>query len=176
MAVIADGTFDFCRKCDAHNNCCVRKRHNLGLVANPPLLAREVTEIAAVTGRQIAEFSEETAPVGNGLALKQTDIGCFFYEGGRCGIYNARPFDCRIFPFDIREIEGQLNWIVYTGLCPVSFEYESHFVSVKKILQAMKVEEAELRSFSRHGKETMDKHVFKLLEPVAIDVFVGSCS
>lgn len=43
-----------------------------------------------------------------------TDECMFFdYEKG-CTIYQTRPFDCKIFPFDIYKIDGEFTWIVYS--------------------------------------------------------------
>ena len=44
--------------------------------------------------------------------------GCHFYDGQRCTIYNERPIDCRLFPFDIAFLEGEYKLIYYTSICP----------------------------------------------------------
>lgn len=168
MPPALDGTFDFCSRCSQHNNCCVRTRHAIGEVASPPLLPHEGLEIAETTGLAIEEFTEETTPSGNGLAIKRIDSGCFFYRDGKCNIYSVRPFDCRIFPFDIREVAGELHWVVYTDLCPVRFNYEHHFASAKHILSSMEITLDELKAFTRHGEAVMAPHGFKLLDRVEL--------
>ena len=168
MNIKLDGTFDFCATCAANNNCCVRTRHNYGQVANPPLLPHEGEMIAAVTGLGIDEFTESTVPEGNGLAIKRAGAGGYFYQGGRCAIYSARPFDCRIFPFDVIEHEGELHWIVYTNLCPVDFDYNRYLASAKEVLRDSNVSEEELVAFTRHGRDVMAPHPFRVLEPVVL--------
>lgn len=164
-AAATAGKFEFCAGCGASENCCVRTRTGLGRVASPPLLENELVLIASRCGRDSSEFSEQAAPFG-GRAVRQTEGGCYFYHAGRCAIYDVRPFDCRIFPFDIREIEGRLHWIVYTTLCPVAFEPFDHFESAKSVLTSMRVSHDELLRFARHGRETMGSHPIRVLEPV----------
>ncbi len=49
----------------------------------------------------------------------------YFFEGGlcsqlgngKCRIYENRPFECRLNPLSIYEINGELYWIVYNE-CP----------------------------------------------------------
>jgi len=38
-------------------------------------------------------------------------------DSGKCKRYENRPFECRIFPLDVREIEKELYWIVW-DVCP----------------------------------------------------------
>ena len=45
--------------------------------------------------------------------------GCMFLDrSGRCLKYDDRPFECRIFPYDITRIGGKLQWIVWE-VCPL---------------------------------------------------------
>ena len=41
---------------------------------------------------------------------------CTFWdeEKSRCSIYENRPFECRMFPFDIYKIDGKFHWVVYS--------------------------------------------------------------
>ena len=169
MTTHMDGTFDFCGSCAANNNCCVRTRHGFGQVANPPLLPHEEVVIAAHTGLRIEDFAEPTVPSGNGVAIKREGEGCYFYQGGRCAIYAKRPFDCRIFPFDIIERQGDLFWIVYTSLCPINFDSDRYLASAKQALRDSDVQRTDLITFTRHGREEMSRHPFKILEKLILE-------
>jgi len=168
MQAELDGTFDFCESCSQHNNCCVRMRHGKGQVASPPLLPHEAGLIASVSKIEISEFAEDTTPPGNGLAIRANGDRCYFYRDGKCAIYSARPLDCRIFPFDIREVDGGLFWIVYTDLCPTSFDFRRHFASAKHVLAKSNVSRADLIAFTKHGHVVMAPHSFRLLEEVVV--------
>lgn len=45
------------------------------------------------------------------------DDTCVFLDGGQCSIYSKRPFECRIFPFDVQKINGRLTWVLW-DVCP----------------------------------------------------------
>lgn len=46
--------------------------------------------------------------------LKKNSNGCIFLdENKRCSLYEGRPNDCFLFPFDILKIQGKYQWIIY---------------------------------------------------------------
>ncbi len=47
----------------------------------------------------------------------------FLDEGGRCKIYDERPFECKIFPFDIEWVNKKLKWIIWE-VCPAHNEID----------------------------------------------------
>ena len=169
MNATLEGTFKFCSDCPSNNNCCVRTRHGLGEIANPPLLPNEAAEISAHTGLSVDAFAE--GQPGEPLAIKRTDSGCLFYKGGKCEIYAIRPFDCKIFPFDIARLDGLFYWIVYTSLCPSEsgFEYdEADFQSAKARLRKSKISKGDLDAFVSHGRDIMAPHPYRRLEVVEL--------
>lgn len=36
-----------------------------------------------------------------------------------CGVHPLRPFDCRLFPFDLIQNDGKLYWVVWELECPI---------------------------------------------------------
>jgi hypothetical protein len=65
----------------------------------------------------VEDFSDqvENPRTGNKVRfLKASDKnGCFFLNSGRCSIHEFRPVDCRLFPLDLKEIDGELSWVIY---------------------------------------------------------------
>lgn len=62
---------------------------------------------------------EELARLGVEKIGRKDDGSCVFLDGsGSCSKYSNRPFECRIFPFDIMRIKGRLHWIIWE-VCPV---------------------------------------------------------
>ena len=54
---------------------------------------------------------------------------CTFWDedDNQCSIYHHRPFDCRLYPFDIYLINGEYHWIVYSCNPESDWEWsESH--------------------------------------------------
>ena len=50
----------------------------------------------------------------------------FLREDGLCMIHGNKPVDCRLFPFDVIRVEGELCWIIWKLNCPV-IQDESRF-------------------------------------------------
>lgn len=115
------GTFDLCQKCvNAKANCCSNPS-----VDSPMLLPKEAEEISASTGLKIEEFAKKidfaSMHKDNSLKslyqMKRTESGtCPFYINSKCSIYDARPLDCRIFPYDIKlEKDGEYYLVYYVA-------------------------------------------------------------
>jgi Fe-S-cluster containining protein len=168
--VRAEGTFDFCVGCPAHNNCCVRRREfGYGVVEAAFIQEAEGDKIQRTTGIPLLTFSEKIhSSNGNEtLALRTVDAKCYFYESGRCTIYEARPLDCRLFPFDIVELpDGSLWWIAYTDLCPKKFEFNKYFTSAKNLLRNAEWTVDEVRRYATHNATAMTKYKYTLIEAV----------
>ncbi len=74
----------------------------------PPLCEKEVARIISFTGRTDF-FNREEARCT--LKAKANGFCHFFDETKRiCRIYAARPFDCRIFPFDFFAVTREEGW------------------------------------------------------------------
>jgi Fe-S-cluster containining protein len=50
------------------------------------------------------------------IKKKDNSTTCVFWneEKRLCEIYNDRPFDCKMFPFDVMWINNEYHWIVYS--------------------------------------------------------------
>lgn len=41
--------------------------------------------------------------------------GCVFYKYGKCDIFSVRPLDCRLFPFDILDLDSKMVLVYYSN-------------------------------------------------------------
>jgi Fe-S-cluster containining protein len=167
--------FDFCGSCPAHAHCCHRIRtlgaKTLGEMESPFLLQREADAISTAKGIAKEKFiNAELKPDGvESLSIKPNNGKCFFYEDGTCSVYQNRPLDCRLFPFDmIQDASGNLYWIVYEELCPAKFDFRRYFHSAKRLVKQSNYSLDELRAFAEHGAEVMLRHTYKIIELVAV--------
>ncbi|HMP73570.1 MAG TPA: YkgJ family cysteine cluster protein [Kiritimatiellia bacterium] len=56
---------------------------------------------------------------GKGYSLKERENGdCVFLEGVRCGIYEARPSQCRTYPFWPEIVRSEAAWRKTSRECP----------------------------------------------------------
>jgi Fe-S-cluster containining protein len=70
-------------------------------------------------GEKIYFSTAERARLGFAEHKSRDDGSCQFLVNGLCSIYESRPLECRIFPFDFEEVDGQLDWIIWEQ-CPAS--------------------------------------------------------
>lgn len=148
------GTFHFCDGCLANKNCCTGKTVDKAI-----LTPKDIRIISKKTGLHRSEFSTPTN--GSLASMKVRGSECYFYQNRKCTIYNVRPVDCRLFPFDIRKnnkLESMLVW--YSTACPKQINAESYEKSVKLLLNSLHPYSEE---FAKLYSPLLDKHDYKIV-------------
>lgn len=114
------GTFNLCSNCVGKDvNCCCSQN-----VDAPMLLPREVDEISKAKNIKKEEFvskisfadmyGDENLKDLYQLKKQDNSLACYFYRNNKCTIYDIRPIDCRIFPYDIKlEKDGNYYLVFY---------------------------------------------------------------
>lgn len=109
------GTYQFCNGCVGKFDCCC----NCESIDMPILLPFEAKRIATITRKSIESFAEKKS--NNLYQMKRVNNDpereCIFFQNSRCSIYQDRPIDCRMFPFDFKEIDGEYWVIYYNKVC-----------------------------------------------------------
>lgn len=89
---------DSCRECGG--KCCT------GMSGNIWVTAQEIAAIADLLGtNQLVIIQEYLNQIGNRWSIRERHIddqfACIFFDsqGKQCQIYQARPAQCRMFPF-----------------------------------------------------------------------------
>lgn len=104
------GTFQFCNGCVGRFDCCC----NCETIDMPILLPFEAKNISSITKKSIDTFAKKMT--NNLYQMKRVNDDplreCIFFQNNKCSIYSNRPVDCRMFPFDFKEIEGEY-WVIY---------------------------------------------------------------
>ncbi len=83
-----------------------------------PYVSDEQADIIRKTYDIDFEFTKVNAP-NNGIPElviinKPESNECIFWDSAKgCTIYDKRPFDCKVFPFDIYSFDGVPYWIVF---------------------------------------------------------------
>lgn len=121
------GTYEFCTQCHSENKMCCCASDDIDM---PILLQNEALQIQSMRPRDrrlrvfsnnightpIRQMKSKPLPAG-GVA----SCACHFYDVNehKCTIYDIRPVDCRLFPFDIRlDKDTDEYWIgYYDELC-----------------------------------------------------------
>ncbi len=123
---LAQGTYDFCTECHNENKKCCCAAEDVDM----PIILKNEADSLRRKRRKLHEFSKPivTHSAKNNASIRQilskeTEgiTHCYFYncQENRCNIYDNRPTDCRLFPFDIKlKKNTDEYWIgYYNELC-----------------------------------------------------------
>lgn len=131
---LINGTFEFCHAChEEHRGCCCANEK----VDMPVFLNNELDSIRKqLPNHQSTKntFSKSlNKPYQESFVRQMKSIekkdeegnlehsGCHFYDAEQqiCKIYEGRPIDCRLFPFDIKLSNSKKEYVIiyYTELC-----------------------------------------------------------
>ena len=137
-------------------------------IDNAIVFNTEISEIEKHSGVKREEFLQDRRYPKDGpyQTLKHVGhSGCYFYENGKCLIYNVRPLICALFPFDFRFNEaGSLFWVVYQNLCPVYFNYKRHFSQIKKMALNLDMDKKTIVDYLEENAPSMKKESVLFLE------------
>jgi Fe-S-cluster containining protein len=105
--------FSYMTLCDSCNSklCCTD-------FAEPILFPTDLEKLDKIkkSGSDfVQEIMIETKSIKT-LRTRTNSNACIFWDTEKklCSIYENRPFDCRMFPFDIDWVDGQYHWIIYS--------------------------------------------------------------
>lgn len=83
-------------ECQGSGRCCTA-RGDYGYVY---LNLSERRQISSLLGMRTSSFTRRyCVREGNDFYLKHPERDCAFLEGNRCSVYEARPIQCRTWPF-----------------------------------------------------------------------------
>ena len=105
-------------ECTRCSECC---RHTSGYVF---LSEKDLGTLARVTGRERQEFlriycRQISFGVARRISLKEkSNLDCIFWENGGCSVYEARPLQCRSFPFWSACVSSSEEWELHARQCP----------------------------------------------------------
>jgi len=110
-----DGLRFECTQC---GNCCT------GAPGYVWVNATEVAALAMDIGMELEMFKDRyTRKVGARTSLVEFPNGdCVFFDNQsrRCTVYNARPRQCRTWPFWNSNIKSAADWAYTSSICPGS--------------------------------------------------------
>ena len=106
-------------KCSACGDCCT------GAPGYVWVNAREISELTALVGAESVEAFESmyVRKVGIRKSLREFPNGdCVFFntESRKCDVYDARPRQCRTWPFWDSNLKNEAAWEETCRICPGS--------------------------------------------------------
>lgn len=161
-----DGTYSFCEDCKS--TCCSKVKLN-GRIEVAILLFGEANKIENTLKEKQDNFSIAREDLGSGVRIIRTDSkGCYFYRHGRCDIYETRPLDCRLFPFDLTEEDGRLILIGYKSLGPFQFSKDLYIQNLEKAASVLSFFKEDILTYSRLTFPVMDREPYIELAEIQI--------
>lgn len=107
-----DGTYSHCTECKLKHNCCNDFDSSID---NIMVTKNEKDIILDRKGDDYAKYFKSISE--NAYHLINVEGSCPFYSEEGCSIYDIRPSDCRLFPYDIKNIDNNYYLIKYDLPC-----------------------------------------------------------
>ncbi|MBM4195536.1 MAG: YkgJ family cysteine cluster protein [Gammaproteobacteria bacterium] len=100
--------------CQGSGKCCVSR----GAYGYVYLTSADRRRLAAALGMPTREFTRSYCDKTDGyFHLRETGIDCRFLEQKRCSVYDARPDQCRSWPFWPENMSPKA-WAAIAAECP----------------------------------------------------------
>ncbi|OQY50335.1 MAG: hypothetical protein B6247_21695 [Candidatus Parabeggiatoa sp. nov. 2] len=142
------------------------------------LSPNEITKIERTIGRSDFYDTKDSCYInGSYYSVKTTYDGyCVFYDKQKrvCTIYEIRPVDCRLYPFDIDAFDPDENdrWVLFE--CPYSQQFDE--TTIEKMISDFESNYAkEIIDIEHCGGEPLSKlkytGVFRILREIKIQGF-----
>ena len=110
-----DGLRFECTRC---SKCC---RHTPGYVFLSEVdIARLAAALALTTQEFLLRYCHRVrfGPVQRVSLKEKPNIDCIFWDNGGCTVYEARPLQCRAYPFWSSCVSTPEEWRHHAGQCP----------------------------------------------------------
>lgn len=119
---------NLCGNCN-HKNCCTDS-------AVPLVFPKDLEKIKKNDSQYDTHLTtvEIQGKLVHAIKKKNGSTECVFWDESTegCTIYESRPMDCRLYPFDILYVDDSYHWIVYS--CNKNSDWswsESHLKSLE---------------------------------------------
>lgn len=126
-----EGTYNHCSSCSIKKNCCCDFDDEID---NIIVTAEEKNALIQRTGQEYEKYFRKIND--KAYNILNIDSKCPFYKKG-CTVYDIRPSDCRLFPFDLKNIDGKYYLIRYDLPCGSKQVNEDNLDSIINTLKTI---------------------------------------
>lgn len=119
MQDMHSGCYSVCADCFTGGNCC----SSFNKINAPVLNKQELIQL-----REVLKNDEFYDVVDDNLyKMRLNNNKCIFLINGRCSIYQYRPTDCKLYPFDIIKKDSKYYLILYQLGCIEEYTLVDNF-------------------------------------------------
>lgn len=130
MQDLQNGCYDVCTNCLTGGICC----SSFDKINAPVLNKEELIQL-----REILKNNDFYDVVDSNLyKIKLNNDECVFLKNGRCQVYNHRPLDCRLFPFDILKKDTKYYLVLYQLGCIEEYTVVDNFDCLDNLIEKVK--------------------------------------
>ena len=118
---------ELCKTC-SHTSCCTG-------FDSPFLFENDVKNLIKIGKSKFIEEIKVANLKVKSIKKKPDSTNCVFWDEVKktCEIYENRPFDCRMFPFDIMKVKGEIVWILFSCNSESNWEWtEEHLKKLEE--------------------------------------------
>jgi len=73
-------------------------------------------------------------------------------DDGRCSIHSVRPVECRIFPLDLKNINGKIKWVLWNS-CPATSAASNKFYEQEILFHESYLTDEWVQSYVNHHEK-----------------------
>jgi|CXWL01.1.fsa_nt_gi Fe-S-cluster containining protein len=142
--------------CDSctHQNCCTDS-------AVPLVFPKEFEKIKTIDPEYLQHVKTIEINKKNIITIKKkkNSTRCIYLndETNRCMIYESRPMDCKIYPFDILFLHNAYHWIVYSCNADSNWNWSEGFLETLENDEGFDELMKNIDIFSEHTNMILEK-------------------
>ncbi len=155
-----------CGDCE-HKNCCTDSA--VPLVFSKDLEKIKKKDLDFDKHLKIVKINDVNV---NAIKKKKNSTECVYWDAdlGGCTIYESRPMDCRLYPFDIIKIKNSYHWIVYACNVGSDWSWTENYLELLEQDDGFDELMKNINLFSEHTKmilpTELEKTPYELLRKI----------
>ena len=130
MHDIQNGCYDVCTNCFTGGNCC----SSFDRINAPVLNKQELIQL-----KEVLKSDDFYDVVDDNLyKIRLNNNECIFLKNGRCQVYDYRPLDCKLYPFDIIKKNSKYYLVLYQLGCIEEYTVVDNFDCLNDLVEKIK--------------------------------------
>ena len=127
---LKEGIYKGCERCTTHS-CC--KKSAGGYFTPPWVLPIEAMKIKELVGDNIDFFENPKEGETFGRMKRDANEDCIFLTDEGCSLLDYRPYDCKLFPYEVLHTKDGYFLVIYKHVCPNNITFDENYNRIIKL-------------------------------------------